>query len=293
MGASPVSVVMAARNAQRTVRAAVNSILAQDYPDFELVVIDDASDDATSSILTKLTNERLRVVRTDVRIGRSAARNQAIREARHDLIAIMDADDFSLPTRLSRSVRLLESEPELGGVGGQAAAMDAGQLKVFGPAPTDREVVRRDLLGGRMPLVHPSLLLRREVTDATGGYDEAVTWSEDLELLSRAAQLQFQFASAPDVWLLYRTRTRDSWAQLWNTERSRRRVADRTSPRRNHAGKDSLAALTWSARAWIGQRLHQSSELADPTPEMRAALDQCLAYDALDAVPLPASIRAS
>ncbi len=282
MGASAVSVIMAARNAQGTVRAAVSSILAQDYPDFELVVVDDASDDATTSILTNLADDRLRVVRVDARVGRSAARNRAIKEAQHGLIAIMDADDFSLPTRLSSSVAFLDSEPTLAGVGGQAVAIDRDQLKAFGAAPTDRTVVRRALLAGHMPLVHPSLLLRREVFDTTGGYDETVTWCEDLELLSRAVQ-RFEFASSADIWLLYRRRHRDSWNQLWNTERSRRRVADRLAARRTYAGKDAAATLTSSARAWIGQRRHESSELASPTPQIRAAFAQCLAFDTQDA----------
>jgi teichuronic acid biosynthesis glycosyltransferase TuaG len=292
VGTSAVSVIMAARNAQGTVRAAVSSVLAQDYSDFELVVVDDASDDATSSILTKLAADRLRVVRVDARVGRSAARNRAIREARHGLIAIMDADDFSLPTRLSKSVEFLDSESGLAGVGGQAVAMDGGQLKVFGVAPTDREVVRRTLLAGQMPLVHPSLLIRRDVLDATGGYDETVTWCEDLELLSRAAQ-RFEFTSSPDVWLLYRKRPHDSWSQLWNTERSRRRIANRLASRRTYAGKDAAATLASSARAWVGQRRQGSPELPNPTPEMRAALDECLAYDTVDAAALSTSLRAS
>ena len=292
VGTSAVSVIMAARNAGRTVRAAVCSILAQDYPDFELVVVDDASDDATSSILATLAEDRLHVMRADTRVGRSAARNRAIREARHGLIAVMDADDFSLPSRLSRSVGILESEPELGGVGGQAAAMDGGKLRRFGAAPTDREVVNRALLAGRMPLVHPSLLIRREVIDATGGYDETVTWCEDLELLSRAAK-RFEFTSSPDVWLLYRKRRRDSWSQLWNTERSRRAIADRLASRKPYTGKDTAATLAWSARAWIGQRRQQSAEVLNPTPEMRTAFDDCRAYDTLDAVASSTSIRAS
>lgn len=291
MGASAVSVIMAARNAQGTVRAAVSSILAQDYSNFELVVVDDASDDATSSILTKLAGERLRVLRANSRVGRSAARNRAIREARHDLIAVMDADDFSLPTRLSRSVGFLDGEPALAGVGGQAVAMDAGQLKVFGVAPTDRDVVKRTLLTGHMPLVHPSLLVRREVFEATGGYDETVTWCEDLELLSRAAH-QFEFASSPDVWLIYRKPRRDSWSQLWNTERSRRRIASRLAAHPAFAGTDTAAALALSARGWIGQRRQESAELSNPTPELSAALAECLAYDTLDAVTPPTSISA-
>lgn len=291
MGTSAVSVIMAARNSERTIRAAVCSILAQDYPDFELVVVDDASSDATSSILAGLAHGRLRVVRVDARLGRSAARNLAIRNARHGLIAIMDADDFALPTRLSRSVRLLEREPDLGGVGGQAAAMSDGRLRTFGAASTDREVVKRTLLAGRMPLVHPSMLVRREVLDTCGGYDNTVRWSEDLELLSRAAK-QFEFTSSPDVWLLYRIRPRDSWPQLWNTERVRRRISRGLASRRPVPGRDAVATLAWSARAWIGQRRQEPPELPHSTPEMRAALDDCLAYDAVDATAVPAPSRA-
>jgi teichuronic acid biosynthesis glycosyltransferase TuaG len=291
MGTSAVSVIMAARNAERTVRAAVCSILTQDYQEFELVVVDDASSDATSSILAELAQDRLRVVRTDRRLGRSVARNLAIREARYSLIAIMDADDFALPTRLSRSVQLLESEPGLGGVGGQAAALSGGRLREFGRASTDPEIVKRSLLAGRMPLVHPSMLVRREVLDTCGGYNDAVTWSEDLELLSRAAE-HFDFKSSPDVWLLYRTRSRDSWTQLRNTERQRRQIANALAAHRSVPGKDTFGTLAWSARAWIGQHRHEPPELADPTPEMRAALDDCLAYDAVDAAPVQMPTKA-
>ena len=292
MGTSAVSVVMAARNSERTVRAAVCSILAQDYGDFELVIVDDASSDRTSSILAGLAHDRLRVVRTDARLGRSAARNRAIRTAKHSLIAIMDADDFALPSRLARSVQLLESDAELAGVGGQAAAMSGGRLRIFGSAPTDRGAVKRALLAGRMPLVHPSMLVRREVFEACGGYDEVVMWSEDLELFSRAAP-QFEFVSSPDVWLLYRIRERDGWAQLWNTERARRQIANQLASRRPFSGTDAVATLAWSTRGWFGQRRHRPAELPDPTPEMRAALDDCLAYDAMDANTTPAATRAT
>ena len=77
MGTSVVSVATAARNSERTVRAAVCSILAQDYGDFELVIVDDASSDRTSSILAGLTHDRLRVVRTDARLGRERGQNRA------------------------------------------------------------------------------------------------------------------------------------------------------------------------------------------------------------------------
>jgi len=292
VGTSAVSVVMAARNSERTVRAAACSILAQDYGDFELVIVDDASSDATSSILAGLPPDRLRVVRTDTRLGRSAARNLAIRTAKHSLIAIMDADDFALPTRLARSVQLLESDAQLAGIGGQAAAMSGGRLRIFGSAATDREVVKRALLAGRMPLVHPSMLVRREVFDACGGYDEAVMWSEDLELFSRAAK-RFEFVSSPDVWLLYRIRGHERWAQLWNTEHARRQIANQLASRRLFSSTDAIATLAWSTRGWFGQRRHGPAELPNPTPELRAALNECLAYDAMDANPAPAATRAT
>lgn len=101
-GAQPrVSIVMPAYNAARTLRAAVDSVLAQDFPDFELIVCDDASRDDTAVLLAACADPRLKVVRNTANLGEGGARDRAIAEARGKWIAVIDADDAWLPQRLS------------------------------------------------------------------------------------------------------------------------------------------------------------------------------------------------
>ncbi|MFZ5722408.1 MAG: glycosyltransferase family 2 protein [Pseudomonadota bacterium] len=96
-----VSVVMPAYNAARTLRAAIDSVLAQDFSDLELIVCDDASRDDTAALLATYTDPRLKVVRNAANLGEGGARDRAIAEARGAWIAVIDADDAWLPGRLS------------------------------------------------------------------------------------------------------------------------------------------------------------------------------------------------
>ncbi|MFP5441477.1 MAG: glycosyltransferase family 2 protein, partial [Gammaproteobacteria bacterium] len=96
-----VSVVMPAYNAARTLRVAVDSVLAQDFSDFELIVCDDASRDDTATLLSGYADPRLKVVRNAANLGEGGARDRAIAGACGKWIAVIDADDAWLPQRLS------------------------------------------------------------------------------------------------------------------------------------------------------------------------------------------------
>lgn len=96
-----VSVVMPAYNACRTIHAAIESVLAQNFPDLELIVCDDASADGTAELLAGYRDPRLRVVRNPANLGEGGARDRAIAEARGEWIAVIDADDAWLPRRLT------------------------------------------------------------------------------------------------------------------------------------------------------------------------------------------------
>ncbi|HEU4391938.1 MAG TPA: glycosyltransferase family A protein, partial [Blastocatellia bacterium] len=107
-----VTVVIPAYNAAKYLIESVDSVLAQSFRDFEVIVVDDGSTDETPEILKSYRSE-IRCIRTDNR-GPSSARNLAIRESRGELIAFQDADDVWHPEKLSRQVALLEEHPELG-----------------------------------------------------------------------------------------------------------------------------------------------------------------------------------
>ena len=285
-GAEPISVIMAARNAQRTIRSAVCSILEQRYPAFELVVVDDASTDRTGAIVESLGaadgNGLVSLLRCDTRVGRSAARNRAIALAQHELIAVMDADDFALPSRLARSASMLASTPELDGVGGQLVAMDAEHLLTLLPAPTQSAEIRAHLLDARMALMHPTVLARREVFQHGGGYREDMSWCEDLELFARAAH-QFAFAASPDIWLLYRRPRRLAVRYAVPTEWYRARIRFPGSAASDvvRRGADTVRGV---GRTWWRERRNPLDRIDEPaSSEIASAFARCRELDAIDA----------
>jgi len=101
-----VSVVLPARNAERTIERAIRSILEQSLSDFELIIIDDGSTDSTRPLLDGIHDPRLRVLSTDHH-GVAQAANLATRTARASLIARMDADDIAHPERLAQQMHLI------------------------------------------------------------------------------------------------------------------------------------------------------------------------------------------
>jgi glycosyltransferase involved in cell wall biosynthesis len=101
-----VSVIMPARNAQATVLEAVRSVLDQTHCDLELLFCDDGSSDATASIVDALDDPRLRRVRNDRSIGPGPSRDRLVAMATGDYIAVLDADDVFLPTRLERLLQV-------------------------------------------------------------------------------------------------------------------------------------------------------------------------------------------
>lgn len=108
-----VTVVVPTYNRGPILRETIDSVLAQDFTDFELLVIDDGSTDDTARTVRSIPDPRLEYIRQD-NAGPSAARNLGIRRARGDLVAFLDDDDRWLPTKLSRQVAQLDADPALG-----------------------------------------------------------------------------------------------------------------------------------------------------------------------------------
>src|SRR5512146_251636 len=107
-----VSVIMAVYNGQEYLRESVESILAQTFADFELVIVDDGSTDRTPDLLRAYTDARIRVIRTSNQ-GQALARNCALTAARGRYIAVQDADDVALPGRLAAEVSFLDTHPKI------------------------------------------------------------------------------------------------------------------------------------------------------------------------------------
>lgn len=110
-----VSVVIPTHNYGRFIREAIDSVLAQTFDDFEIVVVDDGSTDNTLEIVTAIHDPRIKVVRTPHR-GISAARNEGLAHIQGEFIAFLDSDDRWRPDKLERQIRMMQAEPELGAI---------------------------------------------------------------------------------------------------------------------------------------------------------------------------------
>src|SRR5690349_18150595 len=125
--APAVSILTPAYDVPRYVGAAVDSVLAQDFPDWEMIVVDDGSRDGTAKVVAARKDPRIRLLRQD-NAGVSAARSRAIAEARGEAFLFLDADDWLAPDALSRLVDVLATAPEaVGAYGGFAFVAEEAQ----------------------------------------------------------------------------------------------------------------------------------------------------------------------
>jgi glycosyltransferase involved in cell wall biosynthesis len=199
-----VSVILPVFNAERFLAEALQSVRAQTFRDFELIVIDDGSSDRSFAIAETFVREEPRavVVRQENR-GLVAALNRGLAMARGELIARFDQDDVCLPQRLERQVAYLDAHPEVAVVGCNVTFIDeAGRVLRDFDFPLTPQAAAAQLATGS-PLAHPTVVMRRAVIEAVGGYRPAFEHAEDYDLWLRVAE-RAQLANVGERLLLYR-----------------------------------------------------------------------------------------
>jgi glycosyltransferase involved in cell wall biosynthesis len=186
----PVTVVIPAYNAARTVERALASVWRQNYPELEVIVIDDGSTDDTGLRLENCHNPNLRLIRLDKNRGECGAMNVGIQEARTDYIAFLDADDEWLDDKLHKQLPVIDSHPGMSFIscGGEAVAPDGSVVGTFGldPPPCSPGDFWRALLA-KSQVAKPSVVARRAKILELGGFDEALKISGDQDMWIRLA----------------------------------------------------------------------------------------------------------
>ena len=119
-----ISVLMPVFNSERYLKTAIESILNQTFQDFELIIVDDGSTDASENIIRSFESEKIFSYKNAGNIGLIATLNRGIDLCRGKYIARMDADDVSLPTRLEKQFNFLKKNPEYALVGSNAERID-------------------------------------------------------------------------------------------------------------------------------------------------------------------------
>jgi len=185
-----VSVVVPCYNRAGTVGSSVRSVLEQSFSDLELIVVDDGSTDTTLGILDAIDDPRLQILRKDTNAGVSAARNSGIATARAQWVAFQDSDDIWHPDKLARQMNILEAPGA-----NHVAAYCGMEIEMAGETRyvPQRGAAHRegDVLPGLVWhsfISTQTLIIRREILQEVGGFDEDLRALVDWELMLRVAQ---------------------------------------------------------------------------------------------------------
>ncbi|EQM53264.1 hypothetical protein N692_05445 [Lactiplantibacillus plantarum EGD-AQ4] len=168
-----ISIIMSTFNGSQTISAAIDSILAQTYENFEFIICDDASTDSTRQILTEYQKKdsRIRLIYNSKNEGLPCSLNNCIRLARGNLIARMDDDDISLEDRCERQIKFLNSHPDISFVGSNILIFD--QDKNYGLQRYPEYPTIVDLFSGNQ-FAHPAMMIRKSALDEAGNYSENI-----------------------------------------------------------------------------------------------------------------------
>jgi len=199
-----VSVIIPAFNSEASIEAAIGSVLGQRYSGkVEVVIVDDGSFDSTSDILRRYSGAA-KVIRQENR-GPAAARNTGVARSSGELIAFLDADDAWLPEKLSRTVAILDREPQVALVYSDAIALGRqGEVISNSVVPADkaRAPSISDLLSDWWPIFPSTVVMRRGVFEQCGGFCERFTAAayEDTFFFIAARQCgEFRYLHEPLV----------------------------------------------------------------------------------------------
>jgi glycosyltransferase involved in cell wall biosynthesis len=199
-----VSVVMVIRSVDRFLAEAIESVLTQSFGDFEFVILDYGSTDRSKEIVLSYAARDSRVKLHEIPpCTYIEAKIAACSLAQGRYIAVQDADDNSLPNRLSWEVEFMENNPSVGVLGGGADWINADGkfLWVFQPPSSDEEI--RAAMATSCPFVHSSVLMRREAFTLVKGYRRVFPHAEDYDLFLRISE-RFECRNLPSVVVQYR-----------------------------------------------------------------------------------------
>jgi len=214
-----VSVIMSVYDGEKWLAEAIESILEQTFTDFEFIIVDDGSQDGTAEIVRsyETRDDRIRFFQLKKNVGKAAARNHGIEMARGEFVTGMDCDDVSLPARLEKQVAYLREKPEIGAVGTGALMTDAylTPYHAFGLSEKHARIAYDLMLGPCV--VGTTVMMRRKIVRACGGYDVSMIRSADIELVSRLIT-RTRLANLTENLYLYRQHD----GQLHSTHQSRR-----------------------------------------------------------------------
>ncbi|MBL7036436.1 glycosyltransferase family 2 protein [Candidatus Microgenomates bacterium] len=200
-----ISVVMPAHNAESFIAQAIESMLQQTFSEFELIIIDDCSNDKTGQIAWSYAKKdsRIRVYRNKKNLNIAGTLNRGIKLSKADFIARMDADDISSPERLKIQYKLLSKRKKLAIVGANMEIIDENDQKISKRDYPTKSADLKRVMFKYSPFAHPVVMFKKSAVLEFGGYDEEKVPCEDIDLWFKLGS-KYNFASIDKYLLGYR-----------------------------------------------------------------------------------------
>ena len=222
-----ISVIIPAYNAENTIKETINSVLNQTFTDFELIVINDGSQDSTLEIVSSISDHRVRVF-SYPNAGVSAARNRGISEARGKYISFIDADDLWTPDKLEAQLTALQANPQAAVAYSWTDWIDesgrflrsGGHIKLNGNVYS--QLLLRDFVeSGSNPLICKQALIK------VGGFNESLKPAADWDMWLRLAA-HYEFFCIPASQILYRVSPNSMSSNIWQMETESSEIIERS-----------------------------------------------------------------
>ena len=245
-----VSVLIPVYNREKLISYAIESILRQTYINWELIIVNDGSTDATLSVIKKYASrdKRIRIISNPHNLGIAPARNIAARAAQGTYIVWLDSDDTSPEERIEKQVWFMEANPDVGVCGGTVELFQDGRLMETRRYPPDDASLRKKIFM-MSPVSQGASIIRKTLLDDAGMYDESLQFhAEDLDLFLRIGRIS-KFANIPDMVLHCNTTGSISYTNLNDNIRATLKVRKKACTQYGYRMRiaDRIAYLvTWA-----------------------------------------------
>jgi glycosyltransferase involved in cell wall biosynthesis len=200
-----VSVLMTVYNGERHLRECMDSVLNQTFKEFEFLIIDDMSQDASLDIIKSYDDNRIHIMENKENLGQIRSLNIGLNYAQGEYIVRMDQDDVMMKDRLKIQSCFLERRRDIAVAGTWCEAIDEKGYtfdRSYFPT-TNGEIIGTILFGGYC-LLHPSVIFRKDAALEAGGYDESFSYAEDYNLWTRLLLKRYKIANIPKFLIKFR-----------------------------------------------------------------------------------------
>lgn len=196
-----ITVLMSVYNGEKYLREAIESILRQTFSDFEFLIINDGSTDATEQIILSYSDERICYLKNESNLKLIASLNKGIALAKGKYIARMDTDDIALPERLHKQFNFMEQHTEVA-LCGTGCQIFGEENKTVKYSATHNEIMAKMLY--QCHFIHPTIIMRKSMIDTfTVKFDTHFIHAEDYDFFTRVGE-KFKLANIQEVLLQYR-----------------------------------------------------------------------------------------